>query len=208
MVTPLMQEGSIGSRSRREKEQFSKMLTEGPLDASLMLKIPNAPSCKLRYCLGVGKEQTGPHEFDFSETAIDKRGSFGINWLLELEKDGSIIVSVEMLPPTEVHQRPAMQDDELTPLQDNTQSVPPGSPPSKEAEIDGSGMKMHDTPAQAHVAPELEQDSIDGHAHLGVGADASAATQDEGTTRLLACNLGPPPGLPPPTAQQIVLTTG
>lgn len=94
MVMPM----SSAPRSRKEKEQFVKMTNDGPLDASLVLKVPNA-QCILEYCLGVGKKKTGPHSCDFSNTTMDKRGSFGINWLEEKEPDSSIIVSVEMLPP-------------------------------------------------------------------------------------------------------------
>lgn len=143
MVTPCMQEGSTGPRSRKEKEQFTKNVTEGPLRASLTLKIPNAPCCKVRYCLSVGKEKTGPYECDFSNTAIDNRGSFGINWLSELDKDLSITVSVEMLPPAEVHHRapPGLpspteavtQDQEPAPLPGIYPSAPPGLPPPPEA---------------------------------------------------------------------------
>jgi hypothetical protein len=99
MVAPLMQGSTAGPRSRKEKEEFSKMVTTGPLYASLMLKVPNARPCSLKYYLGVGKEKIGPHTCDFSNTAIDNRGSFGINWLSEINKDSSITVSVEMLPP-------------------------------------------------------------------------------------------------------------
>lgn len=191
MVTPLMQESNVGPRSRREKEQFSKMISEGPLDASLVLKIPNARSCMLRYCLRVGKEKTGPHECDFSNTAIDNRGSFGINWLLELDKDLSITVSVEMLPPPEIHQRLAAMrdDDEVTPLPGNTPSVPPGLPsplssqrippglpPPMEATDVRSGMDLDETRAPSkmpQMAPQIQQGSINHRAHLGVGADAS-----------------------------------
>merc|ERR1711991_332118 len=100
MVTPLMQDGNSCPRSRKEKEQFSKMVCEGPLDASLMLKVPNAHPCIVQYRLGVGKETTGLYQCDFSNTAIDNRGGFGINWLLQMDKDFSITVSVEMLLPT------------------------------------------------------------------------------------------------------------
>lgn len=159
MVAPCMPEGSTGPRSRREKEQFSKNVSEGPCHASLMLKIPNARPCKLRYCLGVGKEKTGPHECDFSHTAIDNRGSFGINWLSELEKDLSITVSVEMLPPPEVHHR-----------------APPGLPPPTEATAVRSGTNVD----------------------LGVGANASAATQDQVAATSPGSHPSAPPGLPPP----------
>jgi len=104
MITPERQEGDSGSRgrSRKEKEQFSKMFTNGPLDAGLSLKVPYARPCLLKYYFGVGTKETCPLECDFSTTAIDNRsGTFlGIDWLLEMDKDSSITVSVEMLAPT------------------------------------------------------------------------------------------------------------
>lgn len=136
MVTPLMQESNTGPRSRKEKEQFSKMVCEGPLDASLTLKVPNARPCIVQYRLGVGQETIGPYECDFSNTAIDNRGSFGINWLSQMDKEFSVTVSVEMLLRTpdkseeeEVHQRFAViQDEEVPPLLGDTPSLPPGLP--------------------------------------------------------------------------------
>jgi len=98
MVTPVVQASNTGARSRKEKEQFSKMVTDGPLDACLTLKVPNARPCVLKYFLWVGDKRTGPHECNFSNTAIDNRGSFGIDWLLELDNSG-ITVGVEMLLP-------------------------------------------------------------------------------------------------------------
>jgi len=101
MVTPEGQESNAGARSRKEKEQFSKMVTNGPLKACLMLKVPNARQCPLNYYLRVGSKKKGPFVFDFSVTAIDNQGEFGINWLQEMKSDGSITVSVEILKPQE-----------------------------------------------------------------------------------------------------------
>jgi len=104
MITPEVQEGDSGprGRSRKEKEQFSKMLTNGPFDAGLSLKVPYARPCLLKYYFGVGTKESCPLECDFSTTAIDNRsGTFlGIDWLLETDMVSSITVSVEMLAPT------------------------------------------------------------------------------------------------------------
>jgi hypothetical protein len=143
MVLPMAQESS-GPRSRKEKEQFTKMLSDGPVDAALMLKVPNARQCLVKYHLGVGKQNAGPYECDFSNTAIDNRGSFGINWRFEVDKDSSITVSMEMLPPPseklegeEIRQELlAVQDEERPPLPDQTFSPPPGLPAPTEAMTD------------------------------------------------------------------------
>jgi hypothetical protein len=137
MVAPMMQQSNVGPRTRKEKEEFSKMVTNGPLDAALMLKVPNARPCVFKYYLGVGNEKTGPHECDFSNTAIDKRGSFGINWFWEMNKDSSITVSVEMLPPSseklEDQGMLAAQEEEASLLPDDISSLPSGSVPCCEA---------------------------------------------------------------------------
>jgi len=99
MVTPDVQGSNTGTRTRKDKEQFAKMVTSGPLKASLMLKVPNARPCLLKYQLRVGDKVFGPHKYDFSNTAMDNRGSFNINWLSEMDQDSSITVGVEMLPP-------------------------------------------------------------------------------------------------------------
>merc|ERR1711865_950625 len=70
MVTPEGQESS-GPRTRKDKEQFSKMVTDGPLFACLKLKVPNSRPCLLNYYLRVGSKVNGPFEFDFSVAAID-----------------------------------------------------------------------------------------------------------------------------------------
>jgi len=65
------------------------------------LKVPYARPCLLKYYFGVGAKETCPLECDFSTTAIDNRSGtvLGIDWLLEMDRDSSIIVSVEMLAP-------------------------------------------------------------------------------------------------------------
>jgi hypothetical protein len=125
MVTPEWG-GKSGPRSRKEKEQFSKMVTDGPLRARLSVKIPNACPSVLRYFLRVGKTVTGPHEFDFSNTAIHDCGSFDGNWLLEMDKDGSISVGMELLaPPGEADDNTLnVQVGEVESAQDD-----PGMPP-------------------------------------------------------------------------------
>lgn len=130
IVKPELQGSDTGPRTRKEKEQFSKMVSHGPLKASLILKVPNAPPCPLKYLLRVGDKVTGPHVYNFSNRATDNHGSFDINWLVELDKDSSITVGVEMLPPdlNELGEEMLIEetDDELVSLPDDEPPVPPG----------------------------------------------------------------------------------
>jgi len=133
MITPEAPESSNGPRSRKEKEQFSKMVTEGPLFACLTLKVPNSHKVLLKYVLRVGSQISTPCECDFSNAAIDNRGPFcacdgcpsGIcNWLEEM-KDSSITVGVDVLMPPDVDVPTAEAKE--PPLPD------PGAPPGLEA---------------------------------------------------------------------------
>lgn len=88
-----------GMRMRDEKELFTKRVAGGKLSASLSLKVPNPKSVPLRYTLKVGQTQRGLLEFNFGSTAIDSQGTFDINWLDELNSDGSLTVAMVMLQP-------------------------------------------------------------------------------------------------------------
>lgn len=88
-----------GTRMRDEKLLLSKKLADGHISASLKLKVPRTSSVPLRYHLKVGKAKRGLLEFNFETAAIDNRGHFEMNWLDELNEDGSLDVCLEMLQP-------------------------------------------------------------------------------------------------------------
>jgi len=132
MITPEAPESSNGPRSRKEKEQFSKMVTEGPVIACLTLKVANSHKVLLKYVLRVGSKISAPFEFNFSNSAIDNRGPFRAsegssvcNWLEEM-KDSSITVGVDVLMPP--------GDDEVIPLELEEESplTDPEPPPGLE----------------------------------------------------------------------------
>jgi len=97
MVCPDGKDPAPG-KNRRQKELYTKRITEGPLDASLKLKIPNCPSpCEIRYYLTVGSARRGPFIHNFSETTVSECGDFG-DWLGQLDEDKSLTISLEAFP--------------------------------------------------------------------------------------------------------------
>lgn len=100
MVAPNIQGGSA-PKGKRAKEAHKKMMTEGPLDARLMLKAPNAPNQSVEYYAFVGDHRRGPFTTNFSVQCLTTHSDFGIDWLQEREPDGSLVVCVEMLTPEE-----------------------------------------------------------------------------------------------------------
>lgn len=106
---------SVTGKNRRAKDLYAKRITEGPLDASLKLKIPICPTtCELRYCLTVGSVRRGPFVHNFAESTVSECGDFG-DWLKQLEADKSLTVVVEVFPLA--GQRPAAGHEDIGPLQ-------------------------------------------------------------------------------------------
>jgi len=96
MICPDGKEVAQGPRNRRQKELYTKKITEGPLDGCLKLKIPNCPAqCELEYRLTVGSLRRGPFRHDFAESTVSECDDFG-DWLKQLDADRSLTVSVEI----------------------------------------------------------------------------------------------------------------
>lgn len=97
MIGPDGKEPAQG-KNRRQKELYTKRITEGPLDACLKLKIPNCPEkCELWYYLTVGSARRGPFVHNFAESTVSECGDFG-DWLKQLDADKSLTVAVEVFP--------------------------------------------------------------------------------------------------------------
>jgi len=97
MVCPEGANTRGGPRSKRQKEQYSKKVMEGPLDGCLKLKVSSCPpDLTLQYYLKVGTSRQGPFHHNFHETTVHGCDDFGVDWLKELEPDSSLLVSVEI----------------------------------------------------------------------------------------------------------------
>jgi len=97
MVMP-EKDAQKGARSKKQKEQYTKKVTEGPLDACLKIKVPECPPPHIvQYYLKVGNVRKGPFEHNFQDSAVHGCSDFGINWLDQVETDQSLLVSVEIV---------------------------------------------------------------------------------------------------------------
>merc|ERR1712159_290180 len=90
--------GSV-PKGKRSREVHKKMMMEGPLDARLMLKVPNAPNESVEYYAFVGDQRKGPFVNNFSVQCLATHTGLGIDWLQERGSDGSLVICVEMLAP-------------------------------------------------------------------------------------------------------------
>jgi len=105
MVFPEGKEVVKGPRSKRQKDQYAKKVTEGPLEGCLKLKVPDAPEPHvLEYYLRVGSTRRGPFRHNFAECIVNGCADFGIDWLTQVDSDQSLTVTVEIVsaPPLTV----------------------------------------------------------------------------------------------------------
>lgn len=98
MVFPDGKDVVKGPRSKRQKDQYAKKVTEGPLDGSLKLKVPDCPAPHvLTYYLKVGGVRKGPFVHNFAESTVNGCSDFGVDWLKQVDGDQRLTVSVEIL---------------------------------------------------------------------------------------------------------------
>lgn len=105
MIYPDQKESATGPRSRRQKELYNKKVSDGPLDGCLKLKVPNCPAPHvLKYYLTVGSDignRKGPFEHNFAECTVSEPAEFGMDWLLQVDGDGGLSVSVDIIKMAE-----------------------------------------------------------------------------------------------------------
>merc|ERR1711977_460309 len=98
MVYPDGQEAAKGPRTRKEKDLFGKMVTEGPLKGRLRLKVSNCPiGHVVEFYLKLGNVRAGPFKQDFSENTMSHPVDFQVDWLSQVAPDKSLTVGVEIL---------------------------------------------------------------------------------------------------------------
>jgi len=98
MVLPEGKELTKGPRSKRQRELYAKKVNEGPLDGCLKIKVPSCPpELELQYFLKVGTSRKGPFRHSFAENTVSGCDDFGVDWLKQLEPDGSLLVCVEFV---------------------------------------------------------------------------------------------------------------
>jgi len=101
MIYPDQKESATGPRSRRQKELYNKKVSDGPLDGCLKLKVPNCPAPHtLKYYLTVGtslNNRRGPFTHNFAECTVSEPAEFGMDWLSQVDGDGGLTVSVDII---------------------------------------------------------------------------------------------------------------
>lgn len=100
MVFPDGKEAVKGTRSKKQKEQYAKMVTDGPLEGCLKFKVPECPAPHiLEYYLKIGEVRKGPFRHDFSESTVNGCSDFSVDWLKQVDADQILTVTVEILEP-------------------------------------------------------------------------------------------------------------
>lgn len=101
MITPDVKGTLEGLRGKSKQSHFAKMLSQGPLHCSIKLKVPELPSSStptLKFYLTVGSTaRYGPFTCNFKEHTMHGCNDANIDWLKEVDTDGSLCVGLEML---------------------------------------------------------------------------------------------------------------
>lgn len=89
------------NRDRKAKELYQKKVSDGPLDGTVKLKVPEtAPGqSTLTYSFTLGNQpKDGPvwRTHNFAELSVSEAVPFTDDWLRELDKDGTLVVSVDI----------------------------------------------------------------------------------------------------------------
>eukprot|EP00747_Dinoflagellata_sp_TGD_P164269 gnl/TRDRNA2_/TRDRNA2_183972_c0_seq1.p1 gnl/TRDRNA2_/TRDRNA2_183972_c0~~gnl/TRDRNA2_/TRDRNA2_183972_c0_seq1.p1 ORF type:complete len:262 (-),score=45.09 gnl/TRDRNA2_/TRDRNA2_183972_c0_seq1:204-989(-) len=97
MVFPDGKDAAKGPRTRKEKESFGKMVTEGPLKGRLRLKVPKCEKGHVvEFYLRMGNVRAGPFRQDFSELSMSDAVDFKVDWLSQVAPDKSLTFGVEI----------------------------------------------------------------------------------------------------------------
>jgi len=99
LVCPDAKEASKGPRSKKQKENYAKKVSDGPLEGCLKLKVPSCPKpYVIEYYLKVGSVRFGPYSDNFSECIVSPPRELEVDWLKEVDtSDNSLTVEVDIL---------------------------------------------------------------------------------------------------------------
>lgn len=102
MLFPDVQGGALG-QGKQKSQRFGKLISRGPLDCALKLKVPVDDAPVLKFYLTLGScARRGPFTCDFSEHPIDGCDGFDLDWLQQVDANGSLCVGVEILETNSV----------------------------------------------------------------------------------------------------------
>jgi hypothetical protein len=89
-------EGGAATKKKHSKSNKKLACSCGPLNCGLKLKVPSGESA-VRFYLSVGSKRLGPFAGDFSEQVMHGSDDLGVDWLSQVNRDGSISVSIEVI---------------------------------------------------------------------------------------------------------------
>jgi hypothetical protein len=98
MVTPDAKGTLEGMRGKSKQSHFAKMLSQGPLDCSLKVKVPSTSTPVVKFYLTVGPFcRQGPFICDFMQHTVHGCNDFDCDWLKQVDEDGCLCVGLEIV---------------------------------------------------------------------------------------------------------------
>jgi hypothetical protein len=108
MVTPDAKGTLEGMRGKSKQSHFAKMLSHGPLECSLKVKVPCTSTPIVKFYLTVGSScRKGPFTCDFAEHTMHGCNDFDCDWLKQMDDEGCLCVGLEIVEVRADGQRPA-----------------------------------------------------------------------------------------------------
>jgi hypothetical protein len=98
MVTPDAKGTLEGLRGKSKQSHFAKMLSHGPLDCTLKVKVPCTSTPVVKFYLTVGSNcRQGPFTCDFSQHTMHGCNDFQCDWLKQVDDEDCLCVGLEIV---------------------------------------------------------------------------------------------------------------
>jgi hypothetical protein len=108
MVTPDAKGTLEGMRGKSKQSHFAKMLSHGPLECSLKVKVPCTSTPVVKFYLTVGSNcRQGPFTCDFQQHTMHGCNDFECDWLKQVDDEGCLCVGLEIVEICASGHRPA-----------------------------------------------------------------------------------------------------
>jgi len=108
MVTPDAKGTLEGMRGKSKQSHFAKMLSQGPLECTLKVKVPCTSTPVVKFYLTVGPNcRQGPFTCDFMQHTVHGCNDFDCDWLKQVDEEGCLCVGLEIVEICADGQRPA-----------------------------------------------------------------------------------------------------
>lgn len=98
MVTPDAKGTLEGMRGKSKQSHFAKMLSQGPLECTLKVKVPSTTTPVVKFYLTVGPNcRQGPFTCDFMQHTVHGCNDFDCDWLKQVDEEGCLCVGLEIV---------------------------------------------------------------------------------------------------------------